>query len=278
MRILRKAFTLIELLVVIAIIAILAAILFPVFAQAKAAAKASVCLSNTKQLGLAMMQYTNDSDGAYPAGWYGGWNYTQPASVPGGTYKWEDAIYPYVKSEGIYSDPANNLGLAGTYVSRDRLTGNTPGNWDDGSYKDFRFGSYGMNCTYWGHDDDVSAPSSDNNNPVAISTETSVEDSAGTLLAADGNGSFQIAWNHSDEQPTKVIGTGNDQYIGNRDMTLYPNLAREGAVMLRHNGRANAIFTDGHSKSTSGGDMLKKANRVDSTGRFPLAMFTGRQD
>ena len=63
-RTMRKAFTLIELLVVIAIIAILAAILFPVFAQAKAAAKKTACLSNEKQLGTATYLYTSDNDGA----------------------------------------------------------------------------------------------------------------------------------------------------------------------------------------------------------------------
>ena len=62
----KKAFTLIELLVVIAIIAILAAILFPVFAQAKEAAKSTVCLSNMKQLGLATTLYEADSDDVYP--------------------------------------------------------------------------------------------------------------------------------------------------------------------------------------------------------------------
>src|SRR5512142_2638021 len=62
----RKAFTLIELLVVIAIIAILAAILFPVFAQAREAARKTSCLSNTKQLGLAVMQYVQDYDESYP--------------------------------------------------------------------------------------------------------------------------------------------------------------------------------------------------------------------
>ena len=62
----RRAFTLIELLVVIAIIAILAALLFPVFAQAKAAAKKSVCLSNLKQIGLSFTLYLNDYDDRLP--------------------------------------------------------------------------------------------------------------------------------------------------------------------------------------------------------------------
>ena len=62
----KKAFTLIELLVVIAIIAILAAILFPVFAQAKLAAKKTVALSNTKQMGTGMQIYLSDSDDTYP--------------------------------------------------------------------------------------------------------------------------------------------------------------------------------------------------------------------
>src|ERR1700761_7129127 len=62
----QKAFTLIELLLVIAIIAILAAILFPVFAQAKAAAKKTVCLANTNQIGIALMLYLNDYDDVYP--------------------------------------------------------------------------------------------------------------------------------------------------------------------------------------------------------------------
>src|ERR1700722_13842562 len=65
----RRAFTLIELLVVIAIIAILAAILFPVFAQAKAAAKKTVSLSNTKELSLAHIMYTNDYDDAFASSW-----------------------------------------------------------------------------------------------------------------------------------------------------------------------------------------------------------------
>src|SRR5438270_674257 len=70
MRCNRRGFTLIELLVVIAIIAILAAILFPVFAQAREKARQAACQSNLKQLGLAAMMYTQDYDGTYPIAQY----------------------------------------------------------------------------------------------------------------------------------------------------------------------------------------------------------------
>lgn len=89
----RKAFTLIELLVVIAIIAILAAILFPVFAQAKAAAKKTAVLSNAKQISTGQLLYTNDSDDTSPALGQGDWT---------------DKLYPYVKSEDLFMNPLRN--------------------------------------------------------------------------------------------------------------------------------------------------------------------------
>lgn len=108
-RTINRAFTLIELLVVIAIIAILAAILFPVFAQAKAAAKASVSISNVKQLNTAMLIYSGDFD-----------DYRVPRARQDcalnaqgnctavlNESSWKTMIQPYVKSQGIYQDPAN---------------------------------------------------------------------------------------------------------------------------------------------------------------------------
>ncbi len=96
----RSGFTLIELLVVIAIIAILAAILFPVFARAREKARQSSCLANVKQLGLAMMQYCQDYDESFPTlgyNWsYGGW----------GDRAWSWRIEPYAKNEGIYRCPS----------------------------------------------------------------------------------------------------------------------------------------------------------------------------
>jgi prepilin-type N-terminal cleavage/methylation domain-containing protein/prepilin-type processing-associated H-X9-DG protein len=88
-----KAFTLIELLVVIAIIAILAAILFPVFAQAKLAAKKTSSISNLKQLGLAMVMYSNDNDDDLPVSQFCT-TYLDPTTLT--TY--QTTIYPYLKS------------------------------------------------------------------------------------------------------------------------------------------------------------------------------------
>ena len=91
----KSGFTLIELLVVIAIIAILAAILFPVFAKVREKARAISCTSNMKQMGLAVLQYTQDNDELFPSG-------TLPFHDGRG---WAGQIYPYVKSIAAYSCP-----------------------------------------------------------------------------------------------------------------------------------------------------------------------------
>jgi prepilin-type N-terminal cleavage/methylation domain-containing protein/prepilin-type processing-associated H-X9-DG protein len=93
----RYGFTLIELLVVIAIIAILAAILFPVFAQAREKARQSTCLSNSKQIATSYFMYAQDYDGRYTQNRYDG---RQP-------YTWKTAILPYVKSIGVFQCPSN---------------------------------------------------------------------------------------------------------------------------------------------------------------------------
>lgn len=98
----RKAFTLIELLVVIAIIAILAAILFPVFAQAKEAAKKTACLSGTKQTGVAFYMYATDSDDILPqTSWEG--TITPNPINPGDIYQihWTYNLQPYMKNMDI---------------------------------------------------------------------------------------------------------------------------------------------------------------------------------
>jgi prepilin-type N-terminal cleavage/methylation domain-containing protein/prepilin-type processing-associated H-X9-DG protein len=98
----RSGFTLIELLVVIAIIAILAAILFPVFATAREKARQTSCSSNLKQLGTGMLQYVQDYDESYPAG-SGTW--TDSSGLHSNYQGWAGQIYPYVKSLGLYQCP-----------------------------------------------------------------------------------------------------------------------------------------------------------------------------
>ena len=102
----RRGFTLIELLVVIAIIAILAAILFPVFQKVRENARKTACLSNEKQIGLAMVQYSQDYDELLVSAWGGGGGYNASDSNPTSLkYKWMDMIYPYVKSTQVFHCP-----------------------------------------------------------------------------------------------------------------------------------------------------------------------------
>ena len=108
----RKGFTLIELLVVIAIIAILAAILFPVFQKVRENARRTSCASNERQIGIALIQYVQDSDEIFPLS-----SYAMPGTTPyplsplgGGIvdaqrYGWVESVYPFVKSSKVFACP-----------------------------------------------------------------------------------------------------------------------------------------------------------------------------
>jgi len=119
----RKGFTLIELLVVIAIIAILASILFPVFARAREKARQTACLSNMKQIGLSLQMYAQDYDETYPRYQFGA----------GPDYFWRDGILPYVKNSQLFTCPSRRTtGWNGTYGASSS--------------------SYGFNCSGKGYD------------------------------------------------------------------------------------------------------------------------------
>jgi prepilin-type N-terminal cleavage/methylation domain-containing protein/prepilin-type processing-associated H-X9-DG protein len=133
----RKGFTLIELLVVIAIIAILAAILFPVFAKAREKAKQSTCMSNLKQLSHGILMYVSDNDGYYPSPMITGVPTTQ---VPpdgwwqgnAGRYYWPQIVYPYTGSykintcpSSVYTNKTVGGGMMGNYGLNRVLIGRT---------------------------------------------------------------------------------------------------------------------------------------------------------
>ena len=114
----KRAFTLIELLVVIAIIAILAAILFPVFAQAREKARQTSCLSNTRQIGLAMMMYSQDYDEMSVTSEH---NVTTFADL----YPWYQPLSSYVKSRDVLKCPSVGNQVPTSWF----ITGVNPNNW-----------------------------------------------------------------------------------------------------------------------------------------------------
>jgi len=144
----RSGFTLIELLVVIAIIAILAAILFPVFAQAREQARKTVCLSNLKQTGLGLLMYTQDYDEQFVP-WHTGTDMSAAVGYLGNTVagppfvdaenfdlSWDRVIQPYIKNSLITGCPSDKsikpfpAGEAGGYAVRSfSVPGNMGGGW-----------------------------------------------------------------------------------------------------------------------------------------------------
>lgn len=212
----RSAFTLIELLVVIAIIAILAAILFPVFAQAKEAAKKTVCVSNLKQMNLAWTMYATDSDGAamlaydYTGNtpgcdWIGWWGCHDPATdtiVTNSSY-----LHPYTKSEGLKACP--------TYKPTDAGWGNTGYGYNYMSFPGTTLGS-------------------DSLPTAALTNESEIEAPSETITFAEAS-----RWDLWSGGPVVITGSAYIQYPSSRTPTIH----------ARHSESSTVAWADGHAKT-----------------------------
>ncbi len=271
----KKAFTLIELLVVIAIIAILAAILFPVFAQAKVAAKKAVSISNQKQIGLGVILYAGDYDDHYPRqdgctlndSIIDKWNVQSPGfnetrwcndfTDPGGFafrdnhYSWQKWIVPYMKNKQIFFHPTI-APIYGTTVGLDQ------GELESG---------YALNLAITGAKNTWRAGGAENHGPGAIrdsflgGTQTNVPSVAETMLVM--------------EQPFHAeIGAWEDSSL--EEVTYYPMALQEHwrAVYYKQGGTYacgasdtvdpkavpfNVIpvsYCDGHTKAIPPGKLL----------------------
>jgi prepilin-type N-terminal cleavage/methylation domain-containing protein/prepilin-type processing-associated H-X9-DG protein len=244
----KKGFTLIELLVVIAIIAILAAILFPVFAKAREKARQASCQSNEKQLGLSFIQYSQDYDEKWPGG-YDGNSTTAIASVVGapGTAVvsgagWAGQLYTYTKSTGIYKCPDDSTPvIAGTPTSYPV--------------------SYAYNSNIAGPDSPVSnaqfsAPAStvvlaEAEGVSAPITQYPESITAGAALSPAGNGDVisTLATGATAAAPTATYYTGP---IGGQFATTPPSPGIFTGAQGLHTGGADYLLADGHVKWLAG--------------------------
>ena len=257
----RKAFTLIELLVVIAIIAILASILFPVFARARENARRSSCQSNLKQLGICMVMYSQDYD-----------ERMMPAVIPGGPggeLRWPQLLSPYMKMRSFIICPSADYGAA--------VTGNTTYNdtvndqYGNGGLNDYYYGlypSYGYNFAYLApHKDCPSGFDSTGNwtnstgGSGTCTPSPSTTANGGFSPNGDGRGvslaqieapSQTIAMTDSS---TVSSGAARWGYFGIRapQAWLLPSgtVASDtyGRVWARHLETTNVLFSDGHVKA-----------------------------
>lgn len=231
-----RGFTLIELLVVIAIIAILAAILFPVFAKVREKARATACLSNEKQLGLAIMQYTQDYDETYPR-----------SNTPPDHLNWGQAIYPYVKSVGAYKCPDNP---SAAKFNPDTSPG--PNNWEMGGYlgtwmgqANWQPGSQPIPASY-GMSNFLGAFESPMNGPHTLAY---ISEPASKIMVAERYGDLRGAI-----VPGCTVTDANQDGIGwsdwdNNGTNSTWSYACE--LFCGHSQMINFIFCDGHAKAVN---------------------------
>jgi len=274
----KKAFTLIELLVVIAIIAILAAILFPVFAQAREKARQTTCASNLKQLALGVIQYTQDYDECPPCG------QTPPAwgVTPG--VGWAGQIYSYIKSPGVYACPDDNANANLTtingfatylvsYAYNQNLANGSTNNGVVGNIS--KLSSAPMTVLFT--EIDGNAPRN-NNACGAKYPSTDMEDGEaqriiqkGNFISGVMNGPYGANDGFGDYQPFLVTGPMGETGLGaGWACGLDPVYS-----LGRHSSGSNYTFWDGHVKWLVGTHVSPGSNAASSTSHPTVGSVAG---
>ncbi len=247
------AFTLIELLVVIAIIAILAAILFPVFSQARAKARQAACLNNLRQIGIGVVQYTQDYDEAFPICRFAG-NSTQS------WLSWKYTIYPYVRNLQTYECPESRAQIA-------RMVGD-PNVWR-GSPMDETWAFCNPSSQWYTNDPLCAIPQSSNlwfprgytvNGTVFESTahpqisirtriQAELDTPAETFYILDGR-NYEVSTIASVVARCWPAPPG-DPFGGNvPDASSPVGYVRQYGWLINHLGGSQYVFADGHAKWT----------------------------
>lgn len=264
----RNGFTLIELLVVIAIIAILAAILFPVFAQAREKARQITCLSNLKQLGLSMAMYSQDYDETMMIA---------QTSNATNTYRWPQLLAPYTKSRGFVFCPDGNYSTPVTGATTYQDTINNPNG--NGGFNDYYYGlypSYGYNYAYLSPTSTCPDAFDTANAACTVTPSTGISAVAspsgifaggsGISLAGIDAPAQTVAMGDSISSPTSSPTTLEWGYYIIRAPQLWAKtpptpLDREsyGRLLPRHTETANVQFVDGHAKAMKI-DLLRDPN------------------
>jgi len=218
----QKGFTLIELLVVIAIIAILAAILFPVFAQAREKARTTSCLSNMKQIGLAHLMYVQDYDEAFAAVYNDGMIESGLSGYR--RFIWADAIRPYIKNRDIFKCPT---GYPAT-INLDPVGGQTT------PQDNVQGTRYQMNMVHgWNWPEGTVA---DGYYPITLAKARLP---AQTALISESSNAWWTHWHNSNAAWCRTGLAGGDMYLlGVLGETTFP----------RHQQGTNMTFMDGHAK------------------------------
>jgi prepilin-type N-terminal cleavage/methylation domain-containing protein/prepilin-type processing-associated H-X9-DG protein len=251
-------FTLIELLVVIAIIAILAAILFPVFAKAREKARQAACMSNLKQIGVALVLYSQDWDETHPGVWFGppsqaAWSQPSNATL---FYKWMDAIYPYVKNEQVFNCPSDGVNKKYTFRNRDGSNG---------------YGSYAMSQAYFNRGDNFTGPASDYNQPFLLNIAMIQAPSTSVWIVDGGMPGIKDPPWKSYEFWWDTPNTINSSFPTPKGTS--PRYFQN--VVARHNDMVDVIYCDGHAKAVNL-DQLTERKKVGN--QMILTNFTIEDD